>query len=181
MRYLQSSGIYSLFQHGTISDDFLLGFWRVFQAKGTPYFEFEDKPFGGMTKRLLPSEHEATEATDSAAMLSSWPEPLLFDADTEFDIAEIPPRPVYQPDAPFPDICEELQEYNGAARTQVDDTRTPEEIQAHTNQFPPVNWTEIVQTSEARDIAWELEQVVFHEPDPAFAHLKADPPSMPAH
>ncbi|MDQ2771308.1 MAG: helix-turn-helix transcriptional regulator [Bacteroidota bacterium] len=149
---LRDPGIYSLFQHNTISDEFLLGFWQVFQAKGTPYFEYEDKPFGALTKRLLSNEHDAT---DSAAMLSSWPEPLLFDPEPEPDAVEVPHRPVYQPGL----LIEE----------------NPEEIQASMNAMSRINWREVIQTSEARNIAWELDQVVFHEPDPAFAHLREDP------
>ncbi|GAA4366225.1 hypothetical protein GCM10023185_37230 [Hymenobacter saemangeumensis] len=171
-RILRDPGIYSLFQHGTISNEFLLGFWRAFQAKGTPYFEYEDKPFGTLTKRLLSSEHEAPEP---AAMLSSWPEPLLFDAEEGPEAVEVPSRPVYQPGDSLEEYMEELRAYNSAARAEFDAQHTPEEIQEYINKLPSVNWTDVVQTSEARDIAWELEQVVFHEPDPAFAHLREDP------
>lgn len=169
---LRDPGIYSLFQHGTISDGFLLGFWQAFQAKGTPYFEYEDKPFGALTKRLLSNEHDAP---DAAAMLSSWPEPLLFDSEPEPDAVEVPHRPVYQPGSPIEELMEEFRAYNGAAQAAFDAKHTPEEIQAGIDALPPVNWTEVVQTSEARNITWELEQLVFHEPDPAFAHLREDP------
>ena len=181
---LRDPGIYSLFQHGTISDDFLLSFWRAFQAENTPYFEYENKPFGAITKRLLSNELDATEGTNSAAMLSSWPEPLLLDADFEMepesDTAEAPSRPVYQPGAPVDEFIAGLRACHDAVRattdhTATDHTATPEEIQDHISKLPPVNWTEIVQQSEARDIAWELEQLVYHEPDPAFAHLREDP------
>lgn len=176
---LRDPGIYSLFQHGTISDDFLLGFWRAFQAENTPYFEYEKKPFGAITKRLLANEPDTTEGPDSAAMLGSWPEPLLFDADFEIepksDAVEVPSRPVYQPGASMEEFIAELRAYHDAVRANADHTATPEEIQDHISKLPPVNWTEIVQKSEARDIAWGLEQVVFHELDPVFAHLREDP------
>lgn len=169
---LRDPGIYSLFQHNTISDDFLLGFWRIFQAKGTPYFEYEDKPFGALTKRLLSNEHDAT---DAAAMLSSWPEPLLFDSEPEPDAAEVLHRPVDEPGSSMEEFIGDFREYNSAAHAAFHAKNTPEEIQANIDTHPPINWTEVVQASEATHIARVLEQVVFHEPDPAFAHLREDP------
>jgi hypothetical protein len=157
----------------------LLGFWRAFQAEGTSYFEYEDKPFGAITKPLLAEVPDTTEVPDSAAMLSSWPEPLLFDSgfepEPELEAAEMPSRPVYQPGASMEEFIEELREYNGAVRATFPANYTPEEIQANIDALPPVNWTAVSQASDARCIAWRLEQVVFHEPDPAFAHLRADP------
>jgi hypothetical protein len=156
-----------------------VSFWRAFQAENTPYFEYENKPFGAITKQLLSNKLDTTEGTDSAAMLSSWPEPLLFDADFEMepesDAVEVPNRPVYQPEAPVEEFIAELRAYHGAVRASADHPATPEEIQDHISKPPLVNWTEIVQKSEARYIAWGLEQIVFHEPDPAFAHLREDP------
>jgi hypothetical protein len=51
----------------------------------------------------------------------------------------------------------------------------PAEIQEQISKLPPVNWTDISQKSDADLLAWELAEVVFHDPDPAFAHLRNDP------
>lgn len=165
---LRAPDIYSLFQHGIITDEFLLKFWQIFQAKATPYFEFEDKPFGSVVKRLFPSEEVA--AVDGA-MLSSWPEPLPVESDESAAL----PRPMYQPGSSIEDFAEEFRLHHAATHAKSDTELTPAEIKAHIETLPPVNWTEITQQSEARDLAWELEQLVFTEADPVFAHLRDDP------
>lgn len=165
---LRAPGIYSLFQHGIITDEFLLKFWRTFQAKATPYFEFEDKPFGPVVQKLLPSEEVA--AADGA-LLTSWPEPLLMESDESAAL----PYPVYQPGSPIEDFAEEFRTHHAAAHAKSGTELTHAEIKAHIQTLPPVNWTEITQQSEARDLAWELEQLVFTEADPVFAHLRNDP------
>lgn len=173
---LRDPGIYALFEHGIIGETFLLDFWQDFQAKATPFFEFENKPFGAVTKPLFA---DGPEPSANAAMISSWPEPLLFgpdEADEEAapEVAELR-RPVYQPGAPLEEFLEEFRAYNGAVRAQHHATYTPEEILEQISSLPPVNWTEISQKSDADLLAWELAELVFHDPDPAFAHLRNDP------
>ena len=172
---LRNPGIYALFEHGIIREEFLLDFWQAFKAKGTPYFEFEDKPFGSVTKPLLAAEPEPSA---DAAMLSSWPEPLLFgpeEAEAEVEEVEELHRPVYQPGTSFEEFIEELKAYNAATHAQYMVEYTPEEIREQVSKLPPVNWTEISQDSDARLLAWELAELVFHDPNPAFAHLRHDP------
>jgi transcriptional regulator with XRE-family HTH domain len=130
---LRDPGIYALFEHGIIQEAFLLDFWQVFKAKAAPYFEFEDKLFGAVTKPLLAAEPEPGA---DAAMISSWPEPLLFGPE---------------------------------------EAEGEEKIQEQVSKLPPVNWTEISQDSDARLLAWELAELVFYNPNPAFAHLRHNP------
>lgn len=173
---LRDPGIYALFKHGIIGEPFLLNFWQDFQAKATPYFEFEGKPFGAVTKPLFTDEPEPSA---NAAIISSWPRPLLFgpdeaDEEAEAEAAELR-RPVYQTGRPLDEFLEEFRAYNGAVHAQYVVRYTPEEIQEQISKLPPVNWTDISQKSDADLLAWELAELVFHDPDPAFAHLRNDP------
>lgn len=146
---LQSPGTYSLFQHGIITDEFLLKFWQTFQAKATPYFEFENKPFGAVVKRLLVSE---TSAAADGALFTPWPESLLTDADESATLF----HPGHQPGPAGEDFGEDGA-YPTAASNRPIAALTPAEIKAHVETLPAVDWTEICQRSEARDLAWELE------------------------
>jgi transcriptional regulator with XRE-family HTH domain len=172
---LRNPGIYALFEHGIIREAFLLDFWQTFKAKGNPYFEFEKKPFGAIIKPLLAGEPEPGA---DAAMISSWPEPLLFGPEEiEVEVEEVVElrRPVYQPGTPLEEFIEKLKAYNAAVHAHYMATHTPEEIREQVSKLPPVNWTEVTQDSDARLLAWELVELVFHDPDPLFAHLRHDP------
>lgn len=46
-----------------------------------------------------------------------------------------------------------------------------DELQGETQEF----WTLQQQQSNAEHVAWSLEQTVFHDQEPAFARLRADP------
>lgn len=50
-------------------------------------------------------------------------------------------------------------------------THEEEELQGETQEF----WTVQQQKSNAAHISWSLEQAVFHDQEPAFARLRADP------